>query len=186
MQVSVLRIPDNIADWHLVHKFLKFRKDVFINRMSWELHHSEAMEFEQYDRIDTVYVIAHVGDTVVGGARLVRTDRQIGFYSYMIRDACKGLLPGMPRDICDADPPVSPQIWELTRLAALPRAGLGELILTTSNAFLSDQEATECLFLGPPAFMRMAKTMQFEPRPLGKVTGNGDGRFLAFACGVRC
>ncbi|WP_330447732.1 hypothetical protein FLP41_01715 (plasmid) [Paracoccus marcusii] len=82
------------------------------SRSSWiawhGLHHAEGIEFEQYDTFDTVYVIAHRDGRAIGGARLKRTDCSFGggkvVYSYMIRDAHRGLLPGMPTNLCRDEP----------------------------------------------------------------------------------
>ncbi len=176
--------------WDLVTAFLKLRRAVFIEKMEWPLYQAEDMEFEQYDRVDTVYVIAHIGNRVVGGARLLRTDHIGGAgkvrYSYMIRDAYLGLLDGLPAAICDTDPPFSANVWELTRLISDETAGVAELVLEATNDFLVEQKATRCLFLGPPAFMRMARSMAFQPNAMGKIQSNPDGRFLAFECPVRC
>jgi len=187
-EVSILRMPHGLPRWNLVRDFLILRKEIFIDQMHWDLQATpEAMEFEQYDQIDAVYVVAHRGDEVIGGARLLRTDRQVGTgtfrYSYMIRDAYLGHLPGLPNDICTDEPPVTNMAWELTRLA-VRTARAGGAILKATNDFLKMEQAQTCLFLGPPSFMRMARSMGYTPRPMGKVTGNGDGRFLAFACGV--
>ena len=103
----------------------------------------------------------------------------------MIRDAHRGLLPGMPTNLCHDEPPVDPQAWELTRFAALPVPGLAEAILEASNEYLHDVGATDCLFLGPPAFLRMASRLGWTPRPMGDLVSNDDGKFLAFACAVR-
>lgn len=59
---------------------------------------------------------------------------------------------------------------------------VGERILRTADEFLRTQNAAECLMLGPPAFMRMAKRMGYGPKPIGNITSNQDGRFLAFTC----
>ena len=187
-EVSILRLPDGAPRYNLVRDFLILRKKVFIDEMHWDLHASpESMEYEQYDRFDAVYVVAHRGNEVIGGARLLRTDRAIGTgsirYSYMIRDAYLGHLPGLPHDICADNPPVTKTAWELTRLA-VRSARAGAAILNTANDFLKTQAADTCLFLGPPSFMRMARGMGYAARPMGKITGNGDGRFLAFSCGV--
>ncbi len=186
-EVSILRLPDGLPRWHLVYDFLLLRKEVFIDQMHWDLHATGSMEFEQYDTPDAVYVVAHAGKEVIGGARLLRTDRRAGMgklrYSYMIRDAYLGHLPGLPHDLCADEPPTSDTAWELTRLA-VRTARAGGAILNATNAFLKEEAADTCLFLGPPSFMRMARGMGYEPRPMGEVTGNGDGRFLAFSCGV--
>ncbi|MBK4215442.1 hypothetical protein JJJ17_05830 [Paracoccus caeni] len=188
ISVEVLVLPRDMHRFDLIASFLRFRKQIFVDRMAWPLHHAEGIEFEQYDTFDTAYVVAHRGGEVVGGARLKRTDKSYGngvvVYSYMIRDAHLGLLPGMPTDLCDDTPPVDEHSWELTRFAALPVPGLAERILETANAYLFTVDATQCLFLGPPAFLRMALKLGWHPEPMGAVVRNDDGRFLAFSCEV--
>ncbi|MDM7459652.1 MAG: acyl-homoserine-lactone synthase [Paracoccus sp. (in: a-proteobacteria)] len=187
--VEVVVLPRDMARFNLVTSFLRLRKRIFVDRMAWPLHHAEGIEFEQYDTFDTAYVIAHCNGEAVGGARLKRTDHCFGegkvVYSYMIRDAHHGLLPGMPSNLCHEEPPVDDRTWELTRFAALPFPGLAERILETANQFLHRIGASECLFLGPPAFLRMASRLGWTPRPMGDLVGNADGRFLAFSCAVR-
>lgn len=183
-QIEVVRYPGNMQKWNLVKAFLELRTDVFVDQMSWSLHVHEGLEFEQYDTLAAVYIIAHQNGKVVGGARLLRTDNKSGIYGYMIRDAFLGHLDGLPKDLCENEPPRNRDTWELTRFIATTGAACSRAILMKANDFLRDQKATKCLFLGPPAFMRMAKFMRFAPRPLGPVTGNQDGRFLAFECAV--
>lgn len=187
--VELICLPRDMARFDLVTSFFKLRKQIFVDRMAWPLHHAEGIEFEQYDTFDTVYVIAHRDGQAVGGARLKRTDTSFGagkvVYSYMIRDAHLGLLPGMPTNLCHEDPPVDAGAWELTRFAALPLPGLAESILEAANTHLHAVGASECLFLGPPAFLRMAARLGWTPRPMGDLVSNDDGKFLAFACAVR-
>lgn len=184
--------PSAVASgWALIMKFWDLRKEVFIDQKNWGLTSGDGLEFDQYDNmgpqwvIGPVYIVAHRDGEVLGGARLLRTDNSDRVRSsYMIRDACLGLLPGMPTELCEDTPPVSDEIWELTRLVAKKEPGVGEAILAAANRFLFKISARRCLFLGPPAFMRMAKKMGFSPDPLGKIQGNKDGRFLAFGCDV--
>lgn len=186
--VEALTLPGDLMRYDLIADFLRVRKRVFVDEKAWSLHHAEGVEFEQYDTFDTTYVIAHCDGDVLGGARLKRTDRQHGTgevsYSYMIRDAALGLLPGMPSNLCSARPPIDPRVWELTRLVAEPIAGLAERILEVSNAYLFAVGASRCLFLGSPAFLRMANRLGWKAKQLGDVVGNTDGRFVAFECDV--
>ncbi len=188
MKITVLKFPADILHWHLVKSFLLLRKEVFVDKMDWPLFHADSMEFEQYDTLTSVYIIAHEDDKVIGGARLVRTDQHQSFgkivYSYMIRDAYLKHLPGLPEEICAEEPPVDSKVWELTRFTSQDNMRVGRGILEKCNAFLKEEGAYKCLFLGPPAFLRMARTMGYNPTPLGKITGNKDGRFLAFSCNV--
>jgi acyl homoserine lactone synthase len=187
-QLTVVRTPRGFHRYDLVRSFLQLRKEVFIDKMDWPLYQYDAIEFEQYDTFNAVYIIAHEGAHVVGGVRLIRTDHEIGTgkikYSYMIRDAYNGHLPGMPTDICFEKPPTDQKIWELTRLATLPGADVARDLLHAANHFLVKEGAERCLFLGPPAFLRMAKSMGFVPARLGPTVRNEDGAFLAFSCDV--
>ncbi len=187
-EISVLSIPDGLPRWHLVADFLRLRKEVFIDRLAWPLHARDGFEFEQYDTVHAVYIVAHRGDAALGGARLLPTTHRVGegryVYSYMIRDACRGILPGLPADLCDAPPPVARDTWELTRLATLGDLKVATAILQAVNAHLKSQGARQCLFLAPPALLRMAARLKFAPRALGALKANADGSFLVFGCDV--
>ena len=189
-EVSVVELPRNVQDLDLVSDFMRLRKRVFVDGLEWPLIHAEGIEFEQYDTLlNPCSVTAHANRRVLGGARLKPTSAKNGsgqtVYSYMIRDAYLGLLPGMPAALCHQDPPVDPGIWELTRLATVEKpAGIAHALLRSANSYLHKRHATACLFLGPPAFLRMAKRLGWKPEPLGPVVGNSDGRFLAFGCDV--
>jgi acyl homoserine lactone synthase len=189
MQVSTLALPGNMRNWHLVPEYMRLRKSVFIDRMAWPLSVHDGLEFEQYDSFRAVYVIAHHGDQVLGGARLLPTDHEVGngryVYSYMIRDASRGLLPGLPANLCTEPPPVRPTTWELTRLVARGRTHVGAAVLNAVNTYLRAIGAKECLFLAPPLLSRMAERMGFGPRSLGPILVNGQGSFHVFACDVR-
>lgn len=172
----------------LIGEFHRMRKRVFVEDMGWQVPVDDEFEIEQYDCADTVYLIAH--DTkfggVLGGARLLRTthvsiDKTT---SYMIRDAYLGRLPGIPSTICSKEPPCDKDVWELTRIISFGQTSLGPKILQAANDFLANEDARACLFLGSPAFMRMARSMGFRARVLGPIHSNKDGRFLAFSCDV--
>jgi acyl homoserine lactone synthase len=168
---------------------LKLRKQVFVDRLEWPLFYADEVEFEQYDSLDTTYVICLEGDEVIGGARLRRTDHYSGHgslrYSYMIRDACLGHLPGLPATLCDDMPPSDSRTWELTRMIVNGPKSLTEKVLEEVNLFLLSEGATTCLFLGSPAFLRMARRLDWPAQPLGPVCGNADGRFQVIEVPVR-
>ncbi|WP_185958797.1 acyl-homoserine-lactone synthase [Paracoccus laeviglucosivorans] len=188
MQISILRFPQDANRWNLVGAYLTLRRDVFIERKDWSLWQAEDLEFEQYDSFDTTYVIAHIGIEVVGGGRLRRADQRTGHgnyrYSYMIRDAVLGMLPGLPRELCFDPPPVDPSTWELTRFVNTAGAGIANAMLGAINDFLFASDAKSCLCLGSPAFLRMARRVGWQAREMGPVCGNKDGRFLVFDLSV--
>lgn len=189
LQTTVLRLPQTVNNWDLVAKFLAFRKAVFVDDKGWPIFHTDEHEYDNYDGgYDPVYIVAHRGRAVVGGLRLKRTDGRFGSgivtYSYMIRDAWLGLLPGMPQNLCSDEPPVSSSVWEMTRFVAAREADVVESLLVAANDFLFTEAATECLFLGSPAFPRLARTLGWQVKLMGEIVGNEDGRFVAFRCPV--
>lgn len=190
MQISLLRLPRDAYRWNLAVGYLQLRSRVFIELKGWALGSADGMEFEQYDQMGAAtYIIAHDGDVVLGGARLLRCDHTIGgtkeMSSYMIRDAYYGRID-LPSNLCLEEPPCDKESWELTRLVSADRdLHTTYRILDTANSFIKSEGGRRCLFLGPPAFLRMARSFGYSPEPLGPVVGNQDGRFLAFSCDVK-
>ncbi|RJL05463.1 hypothetical protein D3P06_06865 [Paracoccus aestuarii] len=187
--VEIIRCPENLDRWHLVTDYLKIRKQVFVDQMDWPLFHAEDLEFEQYDTFDTIYAVATEHGRVIGGARLRRTDQISGKgrvrYSYMIRDACMGVISGLPAGLCATTPPFREDVWEMTRMVVNGPREVSRLMLRAVNAFLADQGAASVLFLGSPAFARMAKSMDWPVQTLGPIASNKDGSFQVFECPVR-
>lgn len=187
--LEAITLPGQVDRYDLIAEFLRMRKRVFVDEKAWPLFYADGLEFEQYDTFDTTYILAHDGKKVFGGARLRRTDMRAGAgsiaYTYMIRDAFLGLLPNMPKNLCYSEPPMDSQTWELTRLVATGGPNIVEQVLVAANEYIYQAGGSRCLFLGSPAFLRMAKRLGWEPAPLGDVVGNNDGRFVAFGCGIR-
>lgn len=86
----------------------RYRHKVFVEKLGWQLRCENALEYDQFDRDDTVYVVAHNGNhEVIGTARLLPTTRP-----YLLDEVFPNLLHGM-------EPPHSPDVWELSRFAAV-------------------------------------------------------------------
>lgn len=170
-----------------MRQFLALRRDIFVEEKRWPLTVHDGLEWEQYDYFPLAhYALAVDGGEVVGGARLLRCDARIGTgrfsYSYMIKDACQGKI-SLPQDLCTVPPPDDGETWELTRLVTtMGNRLVARAVLEAANSFLVREGARRCLFLGPPSFMRMARSMGFSPKAMGPTRGNQDGQFLAFAC----
>lgn len=185
-KASIVSLPEGAKKSNLVVAFLKLRKEVFIHELSWPLYHADQMEFEQYDSPSTRYIIFHDDDKVLGGARLLRTDWQLSNgkvkYTYMIRDAYNGLLPGLSTEICNSEPPVDSDVWEMTRFVSRDGEMVGAEIIKAGIEYLTSIKAKRCLFLSSPAFMRVGRRMGYQATALGPIISNKDGRFLAFSC----
>jgi len=89
-------------------KISRYRYQVFVERLGWQLPARDGAELDQFDRPDTVYVVAQDDEgSVIGCARLLPTTRP-----YLLGEKFPYLLNGLPI-------PCSPDVWELSRFAAV-------------------------------------------------------------------
>jgi acyl homoserine lactone synthase len=96
----------------LRHLLTGYRYRVFVEGLGWRLQVPEGREEDQFDRPDTLYVVARDSDgNIVGCCRLLPTTRP-----YLLRDVFPALLGGMA-------PPQRSDVWELSRFAAVPGTG---------------------------------------------------------------
>lgn len=85
-----------------------YRHRVFVEKLGWELNCTDSLELDQFDRPDTVYVVAQdQEERIQGCARLLPTTQ-----SYLLSEVFPQLLNGAPA-------PNSPDVWELSRFAAV-------------------------------------------------------------------
>ena len=100
----------------LFANLLRARRESFIVRNRWNLPQTMGMEYDQYDTPVSRWMAVHDGSgRVLAGLRLTPTTAQCGVYSYMIRDAQRGLLDSIPSDLLYEEAPVSEGTWEVTR-----------------------------------------------------------------------
>ena len=86
------------------HKLFKYRYDVFVKRLGWELDTPDGVEKDQFDHEDTLYVVAKSDNNdVVGCARLLPTTEP-----YLLEKVFPELLNGM-------EIPKSEDVWEISR-----------------------------------------------------------------------
>jgi acyl homoserine lactone synthase len=93
----------------MMSRLARYRHEVFVQRLGWKLPCPDGIELDQFDREDTVYVVAldkHSG-AIRGMARLLPTTGP-----YLLRDIFPALLHGSPA-------PASPNIWEISRFAVV-------------------------------------------------------------------
>ena len=100
------RLPEDLAV-----ALAQYRHQVFIEQLGWDLPYTDGrFERDQYDRQDTIYVVArNEAGTICGCARLLPTTRP-----YLLRDVFPFLLA------TDMPAPEAPDVWELSRFAASP------------------------------------------------------------------
>jgi acyl homoserine lactone synthase len=92
----------------LYPRLARYRYQVFIERLGWQLPVQEQAETDQFDGPDSVYVVAEEPDGEISGcARLLPTDGP-----YLLSAVFPELLNGSPA-------PRDPTIWELSRFSAV-------------------------------------------------------------------
>ncbi|PKP69423.1 MAG: N-acyl-L-homoserine lactone synthetase [Alphaproteobacteria bacterium HGW-Alphaproteobacteria-4] len=101
----------------LFANMLRARRELFIVHNKWNLPEAMGMEYDQYDTPASRWVVVHdeLG-RVLAGNRLTPTTAKCGIYTYMIRDAQRGLLDTIPAELLYEEAPVTETVWESSRL----------------------------------------------------------------------
>lgn len=116
MQTTTLSFANMHHHGELMANLFRARRDSFILRNRWDLPEALGMEYDQYDTPASRWIAVHDGPQILAGIRLTPTTARCGIYSYMIRDAQRGLLETIPADLLDYEAPVDADIWESSRV----------------------------------------------------------------------
>lgn len=175
MQSTTLSF-ENIHDHGpLFAELLRARHRTFIQRANWDLPQADGMEFDQYDTPASRWVAVHDLGQVLAGVRLTPTTHRCGIYSYMIRDAQRGLLGSIPTDLMAGEAPVAHHIWEGSRIFVSPgvpaanRLRVQLQLLGQMTAAARELGATSVLAIMPAACKRMARRLSMDWQELGPV-----------------
>jgi len=107
----VVGTPSTLAQ-DTIHRMAVYRHRIFVEMLGWQLPSGQSgIELDQFDCLDTMYMIARQGDDVVGVARLLPTHRP-----YLLKEVFPHLMGGLPL-------PNSPDVWELSRFTAIDLSG---------------------------------------------------------------
>lgn len=115
MESTTLSFENMHNHGELFANVLRARRQSFIVQNRWNLPEALGMEYDQYDTPASRWVAVHDLGQVLGGVRLTPTTARCGIYTYMIRDAQRGLLDTIPQDLLYNEAPVDEQVWEVTR-----------------------------------------------------------------------
>lgn len=107
-EVLLARVGDKQFDHGTASSLFRFRKDVFSERLGWNLNCIKDMEMDEYDFMKPLYLVAKEGKSVRGCARLLPTTGR-----YMVKDKFSDYFKG-------EEMPSNNKIWELSRFAATP------------------------------------------------------------------
>jgi N-acyl-L-homoserine lactone synthetase len=116
MEVTTLSFENAHAHGPLFANLFRARHKTFIQHANWDLPEADGMEFDQYDTPASRWVAVHEGGEILAGVRLTPTSHRCGIYSYMIRDAQRGLLDSIPTNLLNFEAPVGATIWESSRV----------------------------------------------------------------------
>ncbi len=116
MQVTTLSFQNMHNHGALLANVLRARHETFIQNAKWDLPQADGMEFDQYDTPASRWIAVHEMGEVLAGVRLTPTTARCGIYTYMIRDAQRGLLDTIPSDLLYDEAPVAAHIWESSRI----------------------------------------------------------------------
>lgn len=176
MQTTTLSFANMHNHGELFANMLRARRELFIVHNKWNLPEAMGMEYDQYDTPASRWVVVHdeMGK-VLAGNRLTPTTHACGIYSYMIRDAQRGLLETIPANLLYEGAPTAGHIWESSRLfvahdtpAAIRRRVHAQLIAQLGETVRS-LGATHCLTLLSATWPRWADRVGVKMRAMGPV-----------------
>jgi N-acyl-L-homoserine lactone synthetase len=160
----------------LFANMLRARRELFIVHNKWNLPEAMGMEYDQYDTPASRWVVVHDGEgRVLAGNRLTPTTTRCGIYSYMIRDAQRGLLDTIPANLLYEDAPVADHIWESSRLfvshdvpSSIRRRVHAQLIAQLGET-VRGLGASHCLTLLAATWPRWADRVGVKMKAMGPV-----------------
>lgn len=151
----------------------RLRYSMFRERLGWDVHTQDGMEFDEFDHMNPLYLLAREGNTLHGCWRVLPTTGP-----NMLRDVFPTLL--------DGEAPCGDDIWELSRFAVLkqdPSAfGLSTLpiqMMLHVVQLARKYGVNHLVTVTTPAMERMLKHANLRPRRLGPVVQMGVARAVA-------
>ncbi len=173
VRTTVLSFSNMNQHGDLLVRYLKARHAVFIDRLGWDLPQTDGMEFDQYDTPLCRWAVLHEFGDVMAGVRLTPTTARIGMHTYMLRDAQRGILESIPRDVLFFEAPVEDRIWEASRLfisADVPaqrRPEVQRRLMSAMARVAQDEGATQVIGIVPYVFARWLRRIGLGAVPVG-------------------
>lgn len=175
MQTTTLSFENLHNHGELFANLLRARRQSFIVQNNWDLPQAMGMEYDQYDTPASRWVAVHEFGRILAGIRLTPTNTNCGIYSYMIRDAQRGLLDSIPQDLLYDEAPVSEHIWESSRVFVAHdtpqriRNVVHGMLISEMTKSAREFGATQVLGLIPAAWPRFAKRLRLDAEAAGRV-----------------
>ncbi|MEM8823561.1 MAG: acyl-homoserine-lactone synthase [Pseudomonadota bacterium] len=173
MQVTTLSFDNLHAHGPLFTDLLRARHRTFIQQAQWDLPEADGMEFDQYDTPASRWVVVHEYGRILAGVRLTPTTHRCGVYTYMIRDAQRGLLGSIPKDLMYEEAPVADHVWEGSRVfvcddvPSAMRVRVQMQLITQMVRTGRELGASSILAIVPTSSARLARRLGMEWTPVG-------------------
>ncbi|WP_254447944.1 acyl-homoserine-lactone synthase [Ruegeria arenilitoris] len=157
----------------LLARYLETRKSIFIDRLRWQVCEADGMEYDQYDTPACSWVVLHEFGEILAGVRLLPTTAKCGVYSYMLRDAQRGVLAGIPTDILFFDAPVKSNIWEASRffvadgVSSTRRLAVQRELFHQMTVVARENGASSILGIVPSVWSRWSRRLGVNASPAG-------------------
>ena len=119
------------------------------------------------------WAIIHEYGEVLAGVRMMPTTAKCGIYTYMLRDAQRGLLDGIPNDVLFFEAPVEDRVWEASRLFitdAVPahrRHAVQAMLMEQMSNIALQNGATHVIGIVPALFSRWLRRLGLDAVPVG-------------------
>jgi N-acyl-L-homoserine lactone synthetase len=176
MQTTTLSFANIHNHGELFANMLRARRELFIVHNKWDLPEAMGMEYDQYDTPASRWVVVHdeLG-RVLAGNRLTPTTTKCGMYTYMIRDAQRGLLDTIPSTLLFDEAPVADHVWESSRLfvshdvPAAMRRRVHARLIQELGAAARNLGASHCLTLLAANWPRWADRVGVRMKAMGPV-----------------
>lgn len=166
----------------LVDSLARYRYQVFVERLGWELPAAPGYEQDQFDHAGTVHIVARSPQgQIVGCGRLLPTTGP-----YLLESVFPQLFNGLPI-------PRHEQVWELSRFAAMDVDGgqpltradyMAERVLLQALRFCHARGVTHLLAVSTPPVERLLLRAGVECQRLGPPDIIGGQPVLAFVIRV--
>ncbi|MEZ5912198.1 MAG: acyl-homoserine-lactone synthase [Paracoccaceae bacterium] len=173
LRATTLTVKNMHQFGDLYVNFLEARKRTFIDRLHWSLPQVDGMEFDQYDTPQASWVAIHEYGEVLGGVRLMPTTSRCGIYTYMLRDAQRGILHDIPTDVLFFEAPVDPSVWEASRLfisddvPAHRRLYVQTMLMAQFSKTACEGGATHVIGIVPAVWSRWLRRLDLDAVPVG-------------------
>jgi N-acyl-L-homoserine lactone synthetase len=173
METTTLSFENMHQHGALFSNMLRARHRTFIETKNWDLPAEAGMEFDQYDTAQSRWCCVHENGLVMAGVRLTPTTAQCGLYTYMVRDAQRGLLDTIPGNLLWDSAPVAPHIWDANRLFVVSdvdqsiRRRVQMSLMSEMVHTARDLGASVLIGLLPTLIPRLARRLGIDMAPAG-------------------